>query len=65
MEMAERVSRMYKTQRADKETGLSASGTAQMSAFEPPCSPASSVRPSVVQPQPVSVVSELLINLIE
>lgn len=62
MEMAERVSRMDKTQRADKETG---SGTAQMSAFEPPCSPASSVRPSVVQPQPVSVVSELLINLIE
>lgn len=62
MEMAERASRVYKTQRADKETG---SGTAQMSAFEPPCSPASSVRPSMVQPQPVSVVSELLINLIE
>lgn len=62
MEMAERASRVYKTQRADKETG---SGTAQMSAFAPPCSPASSVWPSVVQPQPVSVVSELLINLIE
>lgn len=60
--MAERASRVYKTQRGDKETG---SGTAQMSAFEPPCSPASSVGPSVVQPHPVSVVSDLLIDLIE